>query len=109
MSPCSCCGRQVASDKLVLVKLKGRRGKWFFCPECAEYRADPDNPQNRINLMKNKVRGRLDELLKWVDSILDEVSDIEIPASAVKEMIEDIHVTADEAVKTIQVRTACHP
>ena len=101
---CEHCNRYVKPEKLVLIKLNGRRKKMSVCPECSEYLADAKNTQNRVNQIRNQLFGQLDGLLDQLDIILDRYSGIDIPASVVDQMNKVISETADEAIRTIKTR-----
>lgn len=105
MTICDCCNRHIPGDKVVEVKVKGKRGKQPVCPECAEFLFNHINPQNRAYYVKNRLSGHLDALLYSLDFLLDENWDVKIPASVVNAMIENIRETADEAIRTIKART----
>ena len=105
MTICDCCNRHIPSEKVVKVKMNGKRGKRPVCPECAEFLFNHMNPQNRANYVKNRLSGHLDALLNRLDFLLDESDSLEMPASVVNAMIENIRETADEAIRTIRART----
>ena len=105
MTICDCCGRYIPGEKKVEVKVNGKRGKRTVCHECAEFLSNHMDSQNRANYVKNQLSGHLDALLHRLDFLLDESCDLEMPASVVNAMIENIRETADEAIRTIKART----
>ena len=105
MTICDCCNRHIPADKVVMIRREGKRGKRPVCPECAEFLFNNMNPQNRANYIKNRLFGHLDALLYRLDLLMDECENLEMPASVVNAMIENIRETADEAIRTIKART----